>query len=140
MKKKSSVIVCVISLIFLNSCHTAYSNYPAARPSASNTEREYNEVLKTYRPETAEVLTYLLNDASPENPKTALTVENTSRCNMVLTVSGNNYYKKIPIGAGKIGSVMVPKNQTYKLSGIVCNAVYQTSKFISGSYSVKLSN
>ena len=43
---------------------------------------------------------------------------------MVLIVSSSNYYKKIPIGAGKIGSVMIP----YKLSGMVCQSVYQTSK------------
>jgi hypothetical protein len=81
---------------------------------------------------------YLLNGESTEETKTALTVENTSSCNMVLTVSGNNYFKRIPIGKGKIGSVMIPKNQTYTLSGMVCKSSYQTSKFISGSYSVKL--
>ena len=127
-------------LMLLNSCTPTYSSYPIRNSSPSNTEREYSEVLKTYQSETAEVLTYLLNEASPENPKTALTVENTSRCNMVLTVSGNNYYKKIPIGAGKIGSVMIPKNQNYRLSGMVCQSNYQTSKFITTIYSVKLSN
>lgn len=126
-------------LLVLNSCNTTHNSYPTTI-SPSNNTKEYEEVLKNYKSETAEVLTYLLNDASPENPKTALTVENTSRCNMVLTVSGNNYYKKIPIGAGKVGSVMITKNQNYKLSGMVCNSVYQTSKFITSSYSVKLSN
>jgi len=135
MKK---LLVCSIILFIVNSCTSSYNTYPVS--STSNSEREYQEVLKTYKSETAEVLTYLLNGASPEEPKTALTVENTSNCNMVLTVRGNNYFKRIPIGKGKIGSVMISKNQTYQLSGMVCKSSYQTSKFISDSYSVKLSD
>jgi hypothetical protein len=131
-----NLFVYSVILFVLNSCTPTYNNYPVS--STSNTEREYQEVLKTYKSETAEVLTYLLNGESPVESKTALTVENTSRCNMVLTVSGNNYFKRIPIGKGKIGSVMIPKNQTYQLSGMVCKSFYQTSKFISDSYSVKL--
>ncbi|MDF2933000.1 MAG: competence protein ComL [Chryseobacterium sp.] len=133
------LFVCSAIVFILNSCAPTYNNYPGSN-SSSNTEREYQKVLKTYKSETAEVLTYLLNSASSEEAKTALTVENTSRCNMVLTVSGNNYFKRIPIGKGKIGSVMIPKNQMYKLSGMVCKSSYQTSKFISDSYSVKLSD
>lgn len=133
------LLIGFVIFLVLNSCGSIYNNSPATS-SPSNTEREYNEVLKTYKSETAEVLTYLLNETSPNNPKTALTVENNSRCNMVLTVSSNNYYKKIPIATGKIGSVMILKNQTYKLSGMVCQSVYQTSTFISSAYSIKLSN
>lgn len=135
---KKLPIVFVIFMV-LNSCGSTYNNYPVTN-SPSNSERDYSEVLKTYKSETAEVLTYLLNETSPNDPKTALTVENTSRCNMVLTVSSNNYYKKIPIGAGKIGFVMIPKNQAYKLSGMICQSVYQTSKYITSAYSVKLSD
>lgn len=137
-------------LIILESCSTSYSsNYPVRRPSsnigsastpsATAVEKEYNELLKTYKPETIDVLNDLLNNSSPNNPNTSVTVENKSPCNMVLTISGNNFYKKIPIGAGKIGYAMVRKNQNYKLSGMVCKSVYQTSKFISDSYSVTLS-
>ncbi|MBB4807661.1 hypothetical protein HNP38_002967 [Chryseobacterium defluvii] len=139
-------------MTLLHSCNVNYnSNYPVSRPypagnssgsaypSTAEVEREYNELRKTYKSETADVLTDLLNDSS-NNPKTSVIVENASPCNMVLTISGNNYFKKVPIGAGKIGSVMVLKNQNYKLSGMVCRSVYQSTKFISGSYSVKLSN
>ena len=136
MKK---TLQCLLLILLMKSCGSTNNSYPAAN-SAANNEREYQEVLKNYKSETADVLTYLLNGESPEDRKTALTVENTSQCNMVLTVSGNNYFKRIPIGKGKIGSVMVPKNQAYKLSGMVCNSLYQTSKFISDSYSVKLSD
>jgi len=134
------------TLCILTSCDANYATYPVrtSYPSrsgnaASNTNSEYNELIKTYKPETTEVLNDLLNSDSPENPKTSITVENKSSCNMVLTVSGNNFFKKIPIAAGKIGYTMVPKNQNYKLSAMVCRSSYQSTKFISSSYSIKLS-
>lgn len=143
-----------LTALILDSCGSVNynTNYPARKPSyptsnntgsrntsASQVEREYQALIKTYKPETAEVLTDLLNDSS-DSPKTSITVENNSRCNMVLTISGNNYFKKIPIGANKIGSAMVLKNQNYNLSGMVCNSVYQKTKFITKSYNITLSN
>nr|WP_314495286.1 DUF6759 domain-containing protein [uncultured Chryseobacterium sp.] len=126
-------------ILLLNSCEATYKRY-TPQNNSSEPESEYRELSKTYKSETAEVLTYLLNEISQEDPKTALTVENISRCNMVLTVSSNNYFKKIPIAAGKTGAVMIPKNQTYRLSGMICQSTYQTSKFITSPYSVKISD
>ncbi|NIF07894.1 competence protein ComL [Chryseobacterium sp. Tr-659] len=144
---KKLLVFTGISLI-LTSCNVNYGNYPVRRNpypagnpvNRANTEREYNELIKTYKPETAEVLTDLLNSSDPSNPRTSISVENRSSCNMVLTVSGNNFLKKIPIGAGKTGYTMVTKNQNYRLSGNVCNTVYQSTKFITSSYSITLSN
>lgn len=119
--------------------HTNPSTVSRTSSSANQTELEYQALIKTYKSETAAVLTDLLN-GSEDSPNTSITVENNSRCNMVLTISGNNYFKKIPIGANKIGSAMVPKNQNYNISGMVCNSVYNTTKFISSSYNVKLYN
>jgi hypothetical protein len=153
MKKRLPFSIAVIALL-LNSCGSTTSykpNYPVRKPtpvtsntgnsnnSVSQTEREYQTLSKTYKSETAEVLTDLLN-GSEDNPKTSITVENKSRCNMVLTISGNNYFKKIPIAANKIGSAMVLKNQNYNISGMVCNSVYQKTKFVSSSYNITLSN
>ncbi|MEC5173210.1 DUF6759 domain-containing protein [Chryseobacterium nepalense] len=150
MKKYISVSAAVILLV--NSCGSSgNTNYSVRKPvlkpsvtgssttSAAQVEREYQALIKTYKSETSEVLTYLLNDSSNDS-RTAITVENNSRCNMVLTISGNNYFKKVPIAANKIGAVMVPKNQNYNLSGMICDAVYQKTKFITGPYEVKLSN
>ncbi|WP_263602153.1 DUF6759 domain-containing protein [Chryseobacterium sp. PET-29] len=150
MKKYVSVSAAVILLV--NSCGSSgNTNYPVRKPvlkpsvtgssttSAAQVEREYQALIKTYKSETSEVLNYLLNDSSNDS-RTAITVENNSRCNMVLTISGNNYFKKVPIAANKIGAVMVPKNQNYNLSGMICDAVYQKTKFITGPYEVKLSN
>ncbi|MDQ0592608.1 hypothetical protein QFZ37_000977 [Chryseobacterium ginsenosidimutans] len=141
-------------IIFLNSCETAHyrtTNYPvrksspttsntgSSNTSATQTEIEYQALIKTYKSETAEVLTDLLN-GSEDSQKTSITVENNSRCNMVLTISGNNYFKKIPIAANKIGSAMVLKNQNYNISGMICNSVYQKTKFVTSSYNITLSN
>ncbi|PIF47723.1 hypothetical protein CLU96_4792 [Chryseobacterium sp. 52] len=135
-----------ISLLLI-SCNANYGSYPTrttypsgSGSSAASTEREYSELIKTYKPETAEVLNDLLNNSSPTHPKTSISVENKSPCNMVLTVSGNGFFKKIPIASGKIGYTMVPKNQNYKLSGMLCNSSYQATQFISTSYAIKLSN
>lgn len=150
---KKYISFSVVLVLFLNSCGNKVSttHYPVRQPrpvpantgssttSAVQVEREYQALMKTYKSETAEVLTHLLNDSS-NDPRTSITVENTSPCNIVLTISGNKYFKKIPIGARKIGAVMVPKNQNYNLSGMVCNAVYQKTRFVSDSYEVKLSN
>ncbi|PQA92288.1 competence protein ComL [Chryseobacterium shigense] len=143
---KKLFVSSVISLGLI-SCNVNYGNYPirttypsGSGTSAANTEREYTELLKTYKPETAEVLNDLLNDDTPNNPRTSISVENKSPCNMVLTVSSNNFFKKIPIASGKIGYTMVPKNQNYKLSGMLCHSSYQSTKFISTSYSIKISN
>lgn len=142
---KKLLVFAGVSLIFA-SCNVNYGGYPIRNPyptnnsgSAANTAREYEELIKTYKPETAEVLSDLLNNDDPSNPKTSISISNKSSCNMVLTISGNNFFKKIPIGAGKIGYTMVPKNQNYRLSGMVCNSSYQSTKFVTTSYSISLS-
>jgi hypothetical protein len=140
---KKLFIFSAISWIMM-SCSVNSGNYPVRNtyPSSTintNTDREYNELIKTYKLETTEVLNDLLNSDSPDNPRTSISVENKSSCNMVLTISGNNFFKKIPISVGKIGYTMVPKNQNYKLSAMVCRSAYQSTQFISSSYSIKLS-
>ncbi|AZA56039.1 DUF6759 domain-containing protein [Chryseobacterium shandongense] len=147
---KKYILFSAAFVLLLHSCGSTGNtkNYPVRKPiaqpsvkgsSTTQVEREYQALIKTYKSETAEVLTHLLNDSSNDQ-RTSITVENKSRCNMVLTISGNNYFKKVPIAANKIGAVMVPKNQNYNLSGMICDAVYQKTKFISEPYDVKLSN
>jgi hypothetical protein len=146
MKEKIIVGIFISSLLIsCNANYTPnsstgkpYSGTKSATPSVS-TEQEYNTLLKTYKPETADVLTDLFNDGS-SNPKTSITVTNKSRCNIVLTITGKNYSKKIPIAKGKIGYAMVLKNQNYNLSGMVCNSPFKKTQFISSSYSITLSN
>jgi hypothetical protein len=137
-----------ISLILM-SCSASYNSYPTRIPSTSgsnpgstamSTEREYAELIKTYKPETADVLNDLLNEDSPGNTRTSISVENKSPCNMVLTVSSTGFFKKIPIGSGKVGYTMVPKNRNYRLTGMLCNSSYDSTKYITTSYAIKISN
>ena len=150
---KKFLLLSILVNFLMNSCGsstpTTQTRQPVRKPAVSNsgfransvsqTEREYQTLIKTYKSETAEVLTSLLNDSS-DSPTVPITVENKSNCNMVLTISGNNYFKKIPIGVNKIGSAMVPKNQNYNLSAMLCNSVYQKTKYMTSSYNIKLSN
>lgn len=131
----------------LMSCSANYGSYPIRTSSipntgstAMNTEQEYAELIKTYKPETADVLNDLLNEDSPTNPRTSISVENKSLCNMVLTVSSTGFFKKIPIGSGKVGYTMVPKNRNYRLTGMLCNSSYNSTKFVTTSYAIKISN
>ncbi|GEN77425.1 DUF6759 domain-containing protein [Chryseobacterium hagamense] len=142
-----------LAFVILNSCEATHhrttaapvkrtpvvSNTVISTPPANQTETEYQTLSKTYKSETAAVLTAILN-GSDDPDKTSLVVENKSRCNMVLTVSGTNYFKKVPIAVGKIGAVMVPKNQNYNLSGMACHSVYQKTKFISEPYRTAVSD
>ena len=90
-------------MLIVNSCKSLNhnTNYNIRKPisqpvresnntSINQTELEYQTLIKTYKSETADVLTDLLNGSS-EGSKTSITVENSSRCTMVLTISGNNY-------------------------------------------------
>ncbi|MCJ8153638.1 competence protein ComL [Chryseobacterium sp. SSA4.19] len=148
----------VMIALFLNSCGStapkkptyhpvrkptpvipAVSNTGSSTTPAAQTEREYQALVKTYKSETAAVLTDILNGSSDPG-KTSVTIENKSRCNIVLTVSGTNYFKKIPIGVNKKAAVMVPKNQNYNFSGMICGVVYQKAKLVTGAYSLALSN
>lgn len=143
----------VLAFVILNSCEATHHKTTATpvrrtskasgaiirTPPVNQTETEYQTLSKTYKSETAAVVTAILN-GSEDQDKAPITVENKSRCNMVLTISGNKYFKKIPVAAGKIGAVMVPKNQNYNLSGMVCSAVYQRTKFISEPYRTTVSD
>lgn len=115
------------------------SSKPSSPDVILQTETEFEQLMKTHKPETAKVLEDLLN-GSDGSANTSISVENNSVWNMVLTVSGPIFFKKIPIPAGKIGTTMVPKNQTYNISGMVCRSLYQQTKFIDSSYSVTISN
>lgn len=141
-------IFAFLILFLVASCEPKYSVQrsgntnppkPASPVVIRQTETEFEQLMKTHKSETAKVLEDLLN-GSEGNPNTSISVENNSVCNMVLTISGPNFFKKIPIPAGKIGATMVPKNQNYNLSGMVCRSVYKKTKFVDSSYYITISN
>nr|WP_305050294.1 membrane lipoprotein lipid attachment site-containing protein [Elizabethkingia bruuniana] len=53
-----------------------YPSYPGNNnTSMANTEREYNELLKTYKPETEAVLNDLLNSTDPNAINTSIVIK-----------------------------------------------------------------
>ncbi len=101
-------------------------------------EREYQDLVKSYQQDTAGLLGDLINN-NPNSSEASIVIENTSPCNMVLSISGNNYFKKIPLGAGKTNGVIVKKGN-YRLSGYVCQSMYNQVKNVNESISIKLGN
>lgn len=99
---------------------------PSTTTSPAETEREYNEILKTYKPPTEEALNDLLG-GSGDPTKTTVIFRNSSSCNMVLTISSFGYEEKIPIAAGQL-RYSVLKKGTYQLSGMVCRSIYRSTK------------
>ncbi len=138
MMYMGAIITVVSCETYPTPLHSPTYNKSSTLPSRSM-DTSYEDLAKNYKSETPEVLTYLLNEEDPNSPKTAITVENTSPCPMVLTIIGNNYQKKIPIAAGKIGSAMILKNKNYQLSGKICNSNYKSNKYITGVTTIKVS-
>lgn len=106
--------------------------------SSAQAEREYQMVLQNYQEEPAAVLSELLNDDAT-SPNAAIVIENASMCNIVIAVSGNGYYKKVPIAAGKLRGVVVKKGN-YRLSGQICNSRYDQVKDAHTSITLRIRN
>ncbi|QCX53354.1 DUF6759 domain-containing protein [Elizabethkingia sp. JS20170427COW] len=125
MKK---IILLIGGLGMLQSCFTysypSASSFPSTRYPSSNSNQKYDELVKTYKPDTEEVLNDLLGSSSADNPRTSLVVKNNSRCNIVLTISTVNFVKKVPIAAGETGYSILNKNN-YNLSAMVCGRVFK---------------
>lgn len=131
--------ISVFVFLFLVSCSMPVYNgtYDSSATSSSvDTEREYNELMKTYKPPTEEALNDLLNENS-DSSKTTVMFRNASSCNLVLTISGNGFYEKIPIGAGKLGYAVVQKG-SYNLSSLVCRSIYRGTKNFTTAVTVTL--
>lgn len=129
----------LFTFLVLVSCNLA--NYPGlgsspTATSAGESEREFNELMKTYKPPTEEALNDLLNENS-DSTKTTVMFRNASSCNIVLTVSGNGYLEKIPIPAGKLGYAVLKKG-TYSLSSLVCRSIYRGTKTFTTAVTVTL--
>lgn len=117
----------------------ATSNSTADPNTASpETISEYNELIKTYKQDTQQLLSVLLNDDT-NSSKTAITVENASPCNMVLTIKSAGFLTKIPIKAGETKGAVLNKD-TYRLTAQVCRANYDEIKYITSAYTIKLKN
>lgn len=103
----------------------------------ADTSDNYDELIKTYKPETEEVLSDLLSGTS-DSGRTSLIIDNKTNCNLVVTVKGGNIFKKIPATKGKLSYVMIEKNQNYTISGNLCGKNFKQSAKIYDSYTITL--
>ncbi len=113
-------------------------SYPVNSTNTVQVEKEYQELAKNYDQNTAGIVDELIN-GNPNSTTASVLVENTSPCNLVLSIAGNNYFKKIPIGAGQTRGALVNKG-TYRLSASVCGSGYNSVKNIQETISIKLRN
>lgn len=124
-------------VIFAVSCSPTTA-LPSATPSADETEREFNELMKTYKPPTEEALNDLLG-SSGDHSKTTIMFRNGSSCNMVLAVYALGFEEKIPIPAGGMRYSVLRKG-TYQLSGRVCQSIYRSTKTFTQSVTLTFKN
>lgn len=134
--KASFLIVTQFLLLNCTGLIPTYGGYPLPSTSPEAAEKKEfadlmakDQVNKDQR--TAEVLTYLLNDDDPEDPKTALVVENTSSCDIILrvvSVDGKRIYN-LPIPRNAKNHFIVYKGN-YTLKSNVCTAKYYSQKSI----------
>lgn len=148
--KRLTLIWLIGLLLFLVQC-SANPTYPTIyRPVNSSTTtstaeaREFAELYakdqlnKTN--ETADVLNYLLNDEDLSDLNTALVLENTSNCNIIV--------RMVHVDGKRIYNLPVPKNSknhfkiakgNYTMKANVCHAKYYSQKSISESITLKIS-
>ena len=89
----------------------------------------------------AEVLTYLLNDTDAKDPRTAVSFENTSNCDIIIRlveIQGSRIYN-LPIPRNGKNQFVIDKGN-YTLRSNVCDAKYYSQKKISEPLILKLSS
>ena len=140
------VLFFALSSLFLFSCTSldtamTYPNTNNSYPiktgqTAIAVEREFQQMNSNYKQNTKELLEVMMSDV-PNDSRAAISVENLSKCNFVLSVSGNGAIRKIPIGIGQTRGVVVPKGN-YDLSAQVCASVYQQKKSVQSNINLQL--
>lgn len=125
-----------ILLFFLSLCCFSCDVIPTSYPNSTNNSSS-NVEFKTLwdkdqinkKQVNAQVLTYLLNDSDPKETHTAASIENTSRCNMILRmvgISGGEIYN-LPIQANSKNQFVIKKGN-YTLKSSICGANYYSQK------------
>ena len=103
---------------------------PTVKPLSKNKlEREVKRDLRDgssdKNKQTAAVLTHLLNN-DPNDRSAYIQIENKSKCNLIVKISGKKYYN-LTIPAENNNYIMVDKG-VYKLTTSVCDAQYSSVK------------
>jgi len=127
-----------------SSVHRANPPSPAAATSAAGENSTFSDLMEkdlvNKKHTNAEVLTYLLNDPDPAESHTAAVIENTSKCNTVLKLTGisNKEIYNLPVPANSKNQFVIQKG-SYTLKSDICGANYYSQKNIAEPLILKLS-
>lgn len=118
--------------------------YPSKTTVLKTENKEFEELMQkdqiNKKQVTAEVLTYLLNDDDPNDPKTAAVIDNNSSCDIILRlveIQGNRIYN-LPVPKNSKNQFVIYKG-SYTMKTNVCAAKYYSQKQISAPLILKLS-
>lgn len=118
--------------------------YPSKTTVLKTENKEFEELMEkdqiNKKQVTAEVLTYLLNDDDPNDPKTAAVIDNNSSCDIILRlveIQGNRIYN-LPVPKNSKNQFVIYKG-SYTMKSNVCAAKYYSQKQISAPLILKLS-
>ncbi|WP_300672338.1 DUF6759 domain-containing protein [Soonwooa sp.] len=135
-------------LLLLVGCDIMPTSYPTYRPnsgtsSSVNESREFAELIAkdqiNKKDETAQVLTYLLNNSDPKDKQTAAVITNTSSCDIIVRLiqSGTNKVYNLPVSKNTKNQFVIDKGN-YTLKSNVCGAQYYSQKNISDALVISL--
>lgn len=142
----------LLPLFFLFSgCEVIPVKYPVYGPTSStgnpgsSESREFEDLWAkdqvNKKKETAEVLTYLLNETDIHDAYTGAVITNESNCNIIVrmvAIKGEQIYN-LPIKPKSKNQFKILKG-TYTLKSKICGANYYSQKFITDPLVLKLSN
>lgn len=110
------------------------NNSAAAKPSVKklspeklerDVKRDLRDGSNDKNKQTAAVLTHLFSN-DPNEKEAYIQIENKSKCNLILKISGKKYYN-LTVPAKNHNFIMVEKG-TYKLTTAICDAQYSSVK------------
>jgi hypothetical protein len=137
------ILLCVIVLIF-NSCES--TNYPSIRSTSlpsnnvSNSQNNFEVLIAKDKigklQRNGEIVNQLLNE-QPSDRSAAITIENTTNCNIIVRISGVKNYL-LPIYKNDKNFILIDKG-SYTFSSDFCRAKYYKQKSITESVVITLS-
>ncbi len=140
------LLLCLFSCDILPTSAPIYRRIPAGSsfPTANSERSEFENLMAkdqiNKKKTNAEVLTYLLNDPDPAELYTAIVIENTSGCNIILRLTGSASTPDydLPI-AGNSKNQFVIEKGNYSLRSTLCGATYRAEKRVTEPLILKLS-
>lgn len=132
-------------LYLLNSCEATSPGTP--NPTSTTKQSKTHEFDKLWTEDqlnkdqkTAAVLNYLLNNPDPRDPKTAIVIENSSDCDLIMRLLNTDTSESynLPVRRKSKNQFIISKG-SYTLKSTICTAQYYSQKNIVEPLVLKLS-